>query len=729
MLPEFQSLITQYDIFVCLEAKIDHFDKLELPDGYEYTAKIRKKFVRASGGIVFIYKEFLKPVFKFHDNDSEFVLWATIQNTLDKENDFLLGCIYIPPENSKYTSSDAFIEIETELTSFMQEHNKCAVIGDFNARSGTLQDYTIPDDHLLQILQLDEENEVLDGLYDFKILDTANAPLGRYSNDQGHCNNYGYKLIEFCKNNNLFIVNGRVGKDKMIGKVTSKDTSTVDYLITSANLFSFISEFEVMDFDPLMSDAHCRIHVSILFNKESIVNKTSTKENCKVKPVRWVEEKKVQFTECVETKFDNISEFMRSVDTVNTSSKSNIEEIVTKINSIFCEAANETFGNKTVGLKPLRKNSKHWFNSSCHVKRKEFHRAKKNHNVCKSDESRYELKVASKAYKFELNKCYQEEQYKLEQDLRKKSKSEPKELWKILNSFNNSKNTPKITIDKLYEHFKNLNMKSDAEDFCYELPEIENGDEILNGEITEEEIICAIKDLKNGKAPGCDDVVNEYIKSTKDLFMPLYLKLFNLILDSGVIPEIWLSGIIVPIYKNRGDPSNPDSYRGITLLSCVGKLFTSILNTRLSKYADLLEIIPDSQAGFRKGYSTLDNIFCLHVLVEIYLSFGYKLFCTFVDFRKAFDTVWRVGLWQKLLKSKISGKILKVIYNMYENIKSCVRVDDEISGFFVSEIGVRQGENLSPFLFSIFLSDLEDFFVENGISGLSKITSIIAEII
>ena len=80
-----------------------------------------------------------------------------------------------------------------------------------------------------------------------------------------------------------------------------------------------------------------------------------------------------------------------------------------------------------------------------------------------------------------------------------------------------------------------------------------------------------------------------------------------------------------------------------------------------------------------------------------------------MDFKKAFDTVWRVGLWQKLVKNDISGKILKVIYNMYNCIKSCVKQNDQISGFFSCDVGVRQGENLSPFLFSLFLADLEDF--------------------
>lgn len=89
--------------------------------------------------------------------------------------------------------------------------------------------------------------------------------------------------------------------------------------------------------------------------------------------------------------------------------------------------------------------------------------------------------------------------------------------------------------------------------------------------------------------------------------------------------------------------------------------------------------------------------------------------------KKAFDTVWRVGLWQKLISSNITGKIFKSIYNLYSNVKSCVRHNSSCSNFFPCEVGVRQGENLSPFLFSLFLNDLESYFIQHDITGLEKV--------
>ena len=160
-----------------------------------------------------------------------------------------------------------------------------------------------------------------------------------------------------------------------------------------------------------------------------------------------------------------------------------------------------------------------------------------------------------------------------------------------------------------------------------------------------------------------------------------------------------------------------NNYRGITLLSCLGKLFTSVINERLYSYLTNAKILGNEQAGFRPKHSTLDHIFALHVLSNYYINEKKQLYCAFVDYSKAFDLVDRVSLWQKLLANGISGKAFKIIYNIYEKAKSCVKVGDKISGIFNSNVGVRQGENLSPLLFAIYLSDFENF-LSNKYSGL-----------
>ena len=133
--------------------------------------------------------------------------------------------------------------------------------------------------------------------------------------------------------------------------------------------------------------------------------------------------------------------------------------------------------------------------------------------------------------------------------------------------------------------------------------------------------------------------MNEYIKESCNVCLPIYVKLFNLILESGHIPESWTVGIIKPLYKSKGDPTLLENYRPITILSCMGKLFTAILNSRLNNYVEENNLLNETQAGFRSSYSTADNIFVIHALTEYLRVKKMKLYCAFIDFQKAFDSI------------------------------------------------------------------------------------------
>ena len=178
--------------------------------------------------------------------------------------------------------------------------------------------------------------------------------------------------------------------------------------------------------------------------------------------------------------------------------------------------------------------------------------------------------------------------------------------------------------------------------------------------------------------------------------MPLYVAFFSLIFNSGMLPDSLHEGAIRPIYKNMGDPKSPENYRPITILSCFGKLFTSILNARLNTFLDAHTILEEIQAGFPRRLLNNGSYFCIACINRNCKTQKKKLFCSFIDFSKAFDSVWRVGLWKKLLASNINRKCFQIILNMYKGIKSCVSYNGEQSSFFSSFRGVRQGENLSP---------------------------------
>ena len=216
----------------------------------------------------------------------------------------------------------------------------------------------------------------------------------------------------------------------------------------------------------------------------------------------------------------------------------------------------------------------------------------------------------------------------------------------------------------------------------------------------------AIAQLKTGKSGGEDLLINELFVNAKDILCPYICNLFNFIFKAGVFPEAWTEGLLVPLHK-KGDINLPDNYRGITLLSSLGKLFTRVINNRLESWAEEYGVYIEAQYGFRKGRGTVDCIFVLSELVNNFVNSGKKLYAFFVDFRKAFDFVVRDNLWYKLLCYGVNGNILKIIISMYRCVKTKIYVNGQKSQSFEYKLGVRQGECLSPFLFAMYINDME----------------------
>ena len=133
------------------------------------------------------------------------------------------------------------------------------------------------------------------------------------------------------------------------------------------------------------------------------------------------------------------------------------------------------------------------------------------------------------------------------------------------------------------------------------------------------------------------------------------------------MPQTWCNGIITPIFKS-GVKSDPSNYRGICISSCLGKLFCSILNQRLLDHVKSLDILHKSQIGFLANNRTADHVLTLRTLIDKYVH-GHqtKVYACFVDFRKAFASVWHDGLLFKLLQYNVGGKFFSLIKSLYAN--------------------------------------------------------------
>ena len=149
--------------------------------------------------------------------------------------------------------------------------------------------------------------------------------------------------------------------------------------------------------------------------------------------------------------------------------------------------------------------------------------------------------------------------------------------------------------------------------------------------------------MKCGKAAGVDNVTVDEISAAGTAGIDTVYKLFKKIWEKEEIPKDWSRAIIVPIFQKK-DKTVCDNYRGISLLCYAEKLFASIILQRIRKRTD--EILTESQAGFRKSRSTIDQLFSLRQLAEKYAEFSKHLYVCYVDYQKAFDSVWRDGLWR-----------------------------------------------------------------------------------
>lgn len=228
-----------------------------------------------------------------------------------------------------------------------------------------------------------------------------------------------------------------------------------------------------------------------------------------------------------------------------------------------------------------------------------------------------------------------------------------------------------------------------------------------------------ILSLKNSKAPGSDEISNEFYKDlTYDWIFFLYL-FFNKIFETETPPDNWSKIYLKMLYKKR-DREECLNYRGIALINCIAKIFTTIMNKRLESWAEKNKLLPESQSGFRRKRNCTDNIFSLIASVQLQLRLGKrKSYGIFVDYKGAFDLIPHNLLWIKLARIGVSSRMIRFLKNLYNKALIQVKLDKELTkGVRVIE-GVLQGDSLSPLLFLLYISDIENFFRSRDLKGLN----------
>ncbi|XP_052673517.1 uncharacterized protein LOC128155711 [Crassostrea angulata] len=225
----------------------------------------------------------------------------------------------------------------------------------------------------------------------------------------------------------------------------------------------------------------------------------------------------------------------------------------------------------------------------------------------------------------------------------------------------------------------------------------------LDVEPTLEELSKAIDNLASGKAPGNDGIPPDLLKQCKSsLLSPLH-KVLCECWEDGSVPQDMRDAKIITLYKNKGERSDCNNYRGISLLSIVGKVFARVILIRLQELAD--RVYSESQCGFRSKRSTIDMIFSLRQLQEKCREQQMPLYISFIDLTKAFDLVSRDGLF-KILPTNWMPKLLSLVTSFHVDMKGTVQFNGSSSEPFSINSGVKQGCVLAPTLFGIFFAML-----------------------
>ncbi|CAG2214579.1 unnamed protein product [Mytilus edulis] len=220
-----------------------------------------------------------------------------------------------------------------------------------------------------------------------------------------------------------------------------------------------------------------------------------------------------------------------------------------------------------------------------------------------------------------------------------------------------------------------------------------------------EEISNICKSLCNNKSTGLDNVSYEHIKYGGKTLQKHLCNLFNLIIQTRYTPLDWKTSVIIPLFKGGNkNKTDPNSYRGISLTSCIAKIFEKSLYPRFDSLH--IKFPHQSQMAYQKELSSIHASFNLQEPIRHYIERNSDVIVVLLDSTKAFDTVWHDALLYKLHKYGVTGDLWLLIDEIYSDMRSSVLFNGRLSRWFELKRGVRQGGVLSALLYLVYINDL-----------------------
>src|SRR3984885_7608136 len=528
--------------------------------------------------------------------------------------------------------------------------------------------------------------------------ETWKGALGKFG--YGEENSRGERLLNFCLNNNLTVMNTAFYQRKASRKWTwespdGKTRNMIDFILVNNRWRTSVTMCRAFSRPDVASD-HKLILAGIRIKLRTITNEKTEKrfdvEKLEDNMIKW------QYDTLIQEKWRQSS----------LGSTSTVEETWREIRTIYTETAQQV-----LGYREKRKKTP-WISKEVLEMSDQRRAMKATKTHCEENRKKYnkmtrEIKKKAKQCKEQWleEKCNEAENSAGRQDTRRlfqiakeicgndnpKSATVKDKEGKVLEDKADIKNRWKEYYETLY------NEENPVDSTVLDEIPSSNSHEHME-DILEEEVEAAIRNLKKRKAPGEDNITAEMIQAGERCSVEMLHTLCNKIYYEKKCPTDWGKAIIVPIHKKK-DRRECSNYRGISLLSIPGKVYTRVLQQRMRRYIE--EVIAEEQAGFRTGRGTIDQLFVIRQLAEKYTEKNKIVYNNFIDFRQAFDSVWQKGLWQVLRNYGIPEELVLLLEDLYSKSMSAVRVDGELTEWFRVTVGARQGCGLSPYLFNLLL--------------------------
>jgi hypothetical protein len=704
---------------------------------YEWYGRDRRvqKSWSGDGGVGVIVRKGIGEVSIMKVSKKFDMLWLKIKRG---EGDLYVAAAYCCVDGSMRMSDSRaqFLELEEDIFQFQQQ-GSVICLGDFNSRIGTSD----------SILWKGEEKVVLHRkTQDLKI--------------EGKAKERGIQFVEMMNACEMVILNGVDNQGEYTFHSHNKGSSVVDYIIVSSDIFYPEGKFGqyIKGSMRVWNEEFARVSDHCLITCQVNVKRSKRYELCEEgeKDGEIMEKKESKEELGWKRKDHGDRKFWEKLEKANDTimddwiTKLEKEQLIDSDPEALLESYKEHLNRALrIGVGRYRANKKrggkkfvfHREVLEATLQETKAYREWKTANEEDTENKRQSHRLAKKNMKRVIRKHRRKimrKQVKVIENIRSK---DPKEYWRRLRALEGikkkSNQLPKKALDedgdlvvdpervrevwaKCFEKLgkdnnenKNLFDEKFAQEVEKEVRQRQNNQSgnlclLLDSPIDQEEVARAIKKLRRGKAVGMDKYMNEIFMYGGEKLEEATWKLMEKIFNSEQYPHEWAKGIIFPLFKGgtKEHTYDPSKYRGITLLSVLGKIYVSVLNERVTAWVEGNEILVEEQAGFRKDRNCADQLFIITEMIKNRRPM--KTQCCFIDIQKAYDRIWREGLWYKLQKYGMSGKMWRILQNIYASVESCVLVNEQRSRFFEVDVGLRQGCLMSPILFAIYINGLAE---------------------